>query len=127
MSILTSLIQPVANIAGSIIKNRGELAQAKHSQKMKVLESTSDWESKMADATTNSYKDEFWCLILASPLIAIFYGVFVDNPEIIERVRHGFNVLNELDEWYTYLLFLAISASCGLRSADKIFALRKKK
>ena len=60
-------------------------------------------------------------------MIAIFYGVFVDNPEIIERVRHGFDVLNELDEWYTYLLFLAISASFGLRSADKIFALRKKK
>ena len=127
MNFLSSLIQPVANIAGGIIKNRGELAQAKHAQKMKVLESTSDWESKMADATANSYKDEVWCLILASPLIAIFYGVFTDNPEIIERVRHGFDVLAQLDDWYTYLLFLAISASFGLRSADKIFALRKKK
>jgi hypothetical protein len=58
--------------------------------------------------------------------MAISFGVITDNSEVIERVRMGFEVLGELDDWYTYLLFLAISASFGLRSADKLMNLRKK-
>jgi len=30
-----------------------------------------------------------------------------------------------LPEWYQYLLFIGVSASFGLKSADKLMALRK--
>ena len=58
MSLLTSLIAPVANIATGIIKNRGEIAQAKHQAKMSQIQNDADWESKMADASANSWKDD---------------------------------------------------------------------
>jgi len=35
--------------------------------------------------------------------------------------------LNSLPEWYQYLLFIAVSASFGLKSADKIMGLKKGK
>jgi len=125
MSLLT-LLGPVAELGKTFLNNRAEKSQAKHEQQLQVIKNGAEWESKMADASASSYKDEFWTLILSLPLLAIFYGIVSDDPEIIERVRHAFVVLSELDEWYTYLLFLAISASFGIRGADKLMTLRKK-
>jgi len=121
-----TLIGPVTELIGGHFKRKAAEKQATHERKLEVIKNDASWENKMADATQNSLKDEFWTVILALPLISISYGVMTDNPEVIERVRHGFKVLGELDDWYTYLLFLAISASFGLRSADKLMSLRKK-
>ena len=123
---LQALIGPLAGLVGDHFKRKAEEKQATHERKLQVIQSDASWENKMADATQSSWKDEFWTIILALPLMAISFGVITDNSEVIERVRMGFEVLGELDDWYTYLLFLAISASFGLRSADKLMSLRKK-
>ena len=34
-------------------------------------------------------------------------------------VKNGFDRLNELPEWYTYLVFLTISAALGIKGVDK--------
>ena len=123
---LQALIGPITGLIGDHFKRKAEEKQATHERKLQVIQSDASWENKMADATQSSWKDEFWTIILALPLMAISFGVITDNSEVIERVRMGFEVLGELDDWYTYLLFLAISASFGLRSADKLMNLRKK-
>ena len=123
---LQTLLGPAVELISSHFKHKADEKKATHYRKMKEIQNGADWENKMADATQNSWKDEFWTIILALPLIAISFGVITDSPEVIERVRLGFQVLSELDDWYQYLLFLAISASVGLRSADKLMALRKK-
>ena len=126
MSLLTSLIAPVANIATGIIKNRGEIAQAKHQAKMSQIQNDADWESKMADASANSLKDEWFTILLSIPLLAVGAGVVMDDPMIIDRVKSGFQALEELPDWYSYLLFLAVSASFGVKGVDKLMNLRKK-
>jgi len=90
-----------------------------------MIQNDAEWENKMADATSNSWKDEFWSIILALPIVAVAYSVAMDDVSIIERVNQGFDALNSLPEWYQYLLFIAVSASFGLKSADKIMGLKK--
>ena len=81
----------------------------------------------MADATSNSWKDEFWSIILALPIAAVAYSIAIDDVSIIARVESGFEVLNNLPEWYQYLLFIAVSASFGVKGADKLMNLKKGK
>ncbi len=122
---LLSFLGPVADLGKTYLNNKAEKSKAKHEQQLQVIKNGAEWESKMADASASSWKDEFWTIILSLPLLAIFWGIVSDNPEIIDRVRHAFVVLSELDDWYTYLLFLAISASFGIRGADKLMKVRK--
>ena len=126
MSLLTSLIAPVANIATGIIKNRGEISKAKHEAKMSQIQNDADWESKMADASANSWKDEWFTILLSIPLLAVGAGVVMDDPLIIDRVKSGFQALEELPDWYSYLLYLAVSASFGVKGVDKLMNMRKK-
>lgn len=123
---LQNLIGPITQIAGGWLKNKAAEKQAKHEARMSMIQNDADWESKMADASANSWKDEWFTVILSIPLLLIGYAVTVDDVTIIERVKEGFQALEELPEFYQYLLFMAVSASFGIKGADKIMAMRKK-
>ena len=121
-----TLISPIANLAGGYLKNKAEEKQAKHKAKMTMIKNDADWETKMADASNNSFKDEWFAGILSLPLLFSGYAVAVDDPTIIDRVKEGFSALNDLPDWYQYLLFIAVSSSFGIKGADKIMKLRNK-
>lgn len=122
---LQALIGPIANLASGYLSNKHEQAQAKHQAKLQVIQNDADWESKMAAASANSLKDEFWTAVLAVPLLCVGYSIIVDDPSVLIRVSDGFDALDSLPDWYQYLLFLAVSASFGIRGADKLMKLRK--
>ena len=122
---LSSLIGPIAGLVKGYLSNKAEEKQAKHQAKMSVIQNSADWESKMADASKDSWKDEFWTIVLAAPVFMIGYSIAVDDPTIIVRVGESFAVLGTLPEWYQYLLFIAISSSFGIRGVGKIMDMKK--
>jgi hypothetical protein len=122
---LKLLIRPIADLAGGFLKNKAEQAKAKHEAKMNVIQNDADWEAKMADASGNSWKDEFWTIVLAVPIFMVGYAIVVDDMTVIHRVEQAFAALNDLPEWYQYLLFVAISASFGIKGASKLMNMRK--
>jgi len=124
---LQMLLGPALELGKDFLKGKAEEKKAIQQRKISVIQNDADWENKMADATSNSWKDEFWSIILALPIMAVVYSVAMDDVSIIERVNEGFAALNQLPEWYQYLLFIAVSASFGLKSADKLMGLKKGK
>ena len=125
MSILTTLIGPIANLAKGYLSNKAEEKQAKHKAKMSVIQNDADWESKMADASKDSWKDEFWTIVLAIPVFMVGYAIAANDVTVIARVATGFEALEKLPEWYQYLLFIAISSSFGIKGASKLMGMRK--
>jgi len=125
MSIFSALIGPVAGLAKSYLSNKAEEKQAKHQAKMSVIQNDADWESKMADASKDSLKDEFWTIVLSVPIFMVGYAIAANDVTVIDRVSSAFEALEGLPEWYQYLLFIAISSSFGVRGAGKIMNMRK--
>ncbi len=126
MMVWQALISPLSNLIGGYLNNKHEQAQAKHEARLQVIQNDADWETKMAIASGSSWKDEFWTIVLAVPLFCLGWSVVVDDPAILGRVSDSFSALDTLPDWYQYLLFLAVSASFGIRGADKLMQLRKK-
>lgn len=120
-----ALISPITNLVGGYLNNKHEQAQAKHQAKLQVIQNDADWESKMADASANSWKDEWFALLLSAPIVAVMYGVGVNDLTVMDRVHDAFDALGNLPEWYQYLLFVAVTSSFGIKGADKIMKLRK--
>jgi hypothetical protein len=129
---LKMLLGPVANIAGNWVDGKVEETKAKAAVKVekakadaevqkRVATGEIDWEANMADATKDSWKDEFALVVLLLPSILVFI------PSLTEHVKAGFEVLNTLPSWYQYLLFIAVSSSFGIKGADKLMNLRGKK
>ena len=125
MSIFTALLGPVADLGKTYLSNKAEEKQAKHEAKMNVIQNDSDWEAKMVDASATSWKDEFWTIILAIPIFMVGYAIIANDMTVVERVQQAFSTLNDLPEWYQYLLFIAISSSFGIKGASKLMGMRK--
>ena len=125
MSIFTTLLGPVADLGKTYLSNKAEEKQAKHQAKMSVIKNDADWESKMVDASANSWKDEFWTCILAIPIFMVGYAIIMNDMSVVDRVQKAFATLNELPEWYQYLLFIEISSSFGIKGASKLMGMRK--
>jgi hypothetical protein len=125
VALLGTLLGPVTELVGGVLKNRQAIGKAKQAAKLEQIKSGADWEAKMAAASGASWKDEFWTVVLAVPVFMVGYAIAMNDTSVIERVELGFEALNSLPEWYQYLLFLAVSASFGIRGVDKLMSLRK--
>ena len=124
---LQMLLGPAMELGREFLQGKAEEKKAIQQRKISQINNDADWEAKMADATKDSWKDEFFSIILAMPLIAVAYSVAMDNPQVIERLDMAFDTLNTLPEWYQYLLFIAVTSSFGVKGADKIMKMRGKK
>jgi len=122
---LNMLLGPAMELGKEFLKGKADEKKAIQQRKISAIQNDADWESKMASATEKSWKDEWFSILLSLPLLGVAYSVVMNDPAIIERVNEGFAALNQLPEWYQYLLFIAVSASFGLKSADKIMSMKK--
>ena len=129
---IQALIGPIANLAGTWFQNKVEKTKAEGMAKVaeakaratvaeKVAAGEVEWEGKMAQASDNSWKDEFALVVLLAPAILVFI------PGMTEYIRNGFEILNTLPEWYQYLLFIAISASFGIKGVGQAAKMLRKK
>ena len=60
---LNMLLGPAVDLAKDFIKGKAEEKKAIQERKINMIQNDADWENKMADATANSWKDEFWLVI----------------------------------------------------------------
>ena len=100
-----------------------EVAKAKAEAKVYETEATSTMlqEQKLTDHMGDSLKDEFWTIIFGGILL----GCFLAWTQ--EYVKEGFDILATLPEWYQYLLYIAISASFGIKGVGQAAKMFKKK
>ena len=129
---IQALIGPIANLAGTWFQNKVEKTKAEGMAKVaeakaratvaeKIAAGEVEWEGKMAQASDNAWNDEFALVVLLAPAILVFI------PGMTEYVRNGFEILNTLPEWYQYLLFIAISASFGIKGVGQAAKMLRKK
>ena len=122
-----ALIGPIADLAGSFMqgqiekqKAKAKVTQTQAEAEAEIMKTAathdSKWEIIMAKGTQNSWKDELVTIVVLIPCVLTFI------PGLEEVVKNGFQRLNELPDWYQYLLFLVCSAALGIRGLDKFMS-----
>mgnify|MGYP003659420716 FL=1 len=98
-----------------VIKLVGRLGstflQGKISKSEARAKNAQDWDTVAQQNSSNSFKDEWLTFLFSIPLIMCFI------PSLVPYVKEGFLVLEQMPDWYQYLLSLVVAASFGTRSA----------
>ena len=117
-----NFIAPLANLAGTFLKNRAEKAKAKQAlavakieAQTKKVQSDADWEGQAMSASQDSIKDELWTILFICLIVACFV------PAAQPYISDGFRFLREdCPSWLSYGILASIGASFGLKSIGKL-------
>ena len=104
------LLSTLGGLASSWLTNKAEKQQAKHVQSLEVIKQTTNWETVQAEASSSSWKDEWFTIILSVPLVMCFI------PSLVPYVKEGFAVLESMPDFYKGFLGAAIAASFGIKT-----------
>lgn len=107
------IIGDLIELGSTWIQGKNERSKAKAEAEAKVMVSAAtsraDWEKYMAQASANSWKDEWWTIVLSAPAILCFF------PQGVEIAEAGFAALNTMPDYYKGFLSVAITASFGIK------------
>ena len=129
---LQFLIKPLLGVAGDMIKGVVETKKAKATAKLTEIKAATalkeqqiagkvSWEASAVDQMKGSWKDEVSLIVLLFPAVLVFI------PGCQEYIKTGFIALQELPTYYQHLLYIAISASFGIKGAGQAVKMFKKK
>jgi len=125
---IQGLLGPIANLAGTWLngkveqkaaQNKVKVAKAEAEAQIMVSAATSEaeWDRIMANASANSWKDEYLVILFSIPLILAFLPFEWANV----AVAKGFAALDSMPQWYSYTLGVIVASSFAVRSATKFF------
>ena len=123
---LTALIGPISQLAGTWLEGKVEKTKAETGAKVAkakaeatIMEKKAtgeiDWDLEAIKGSQSSWKDEWLVILFSVPLILAFI------PGMEGVVANGFAQLDAMPEWYQYSLGVIVAASFGVRSATKFF------
>lgn len=108
-----ALIGPLTELVSGHFKRKSEEKQAQHERKLEVIKHESNWDNIQATNSGTSWKDEWFTLLFSIPLVMAFV------PEMVHIVKSGFEVLDQMPDWYKGFLGAAVAASFGIRTLSK--------
>ena len=128
---LNLLIKPLLGVAGDVVTGIVETKKKKAEVKLKKIEAEAvhmdkiiageaEWETEAVKQMDGSWKDEVSLIVLLLPAVLVFV------PGWQDFVKSGFVALKELPSYYQNLLYIAISASFGIKGAGSAIKLFKK-
>ena len=129
---LQLLLKPLIGVASNAVS--GFIETKKLKQEAKVTKIKADtklmqdqiagkvaWEASAVDQMQGSWKDELILICLLGPAVLVFF------PGMTEHVERGFVALQQLPDYYKHLLYIACSASFGIKGAKGAVGLFTKK
>ncbi len=129
---LQLLLKPLIGVASNAVSGFIETKKLKQEAKVTEIKAKTvlrqkqiagevSWEASAVDQMKGSWKDELILICLLGPAVLVF---FLGMPEHVEK---GFIALQQLPDYYKHLLYIACSASFGIKAGKGAMGLIKKK
>ena len=126
------LLKPLIGVAGDAVKGFVTTKKLKAEQKLTKIKADTKlmedqiagkvkWEASAVEQMKGSWKDELILICLLAPAVAVFF------PGMTDHIERGFLALHALPDYYKHLLYIACSASFGIKGAAGAMNYFKKK
>ena len=126
------LLKPLIGVAGDAVKGFVTTKKLKDEQKLTKIKADTklmedqiagkvQWEAAAVEQMKGSWKDELILICLLAPAVAVFF------PGMTDHIEKGFLALHALPDYYKHLLYIACSASFGIKGAQGAIGFFKKK
>jgi hypothetical protein len=117
-NLVPTVIKGVVDVVKTKTETKKLMAQAEQTHIRKMAEGEIAYAIETQKNMQNSWRDEWFTIILSIPLLIVFGAIFFGKYEWIDKLKEGFQTLDSLPDWYIWALMAAIASSFGLKVTD---------
>jgi uncharacterized ion transporter superfamily protein YfcC len=117
-----SLARLALKTGGHIYENRQKTKSAMsdaalfHAERMARGEES--YQGKLLEARQNDYKDEIVLIIISAPIVVLAYGVFSNDPEMMDKIDLFFHHFSALPIWFQTLWITVVASIFGIKGTQ---------
>jgi len=104
---IASAVAGVFGLATSWLEGKQKVSAAKAERESRALTNESDWDR--VQAQNPGWTRDYLTLVISVPLVLAFF------PDMKQFVLDGFVALEQMPEWYQYLLGAVFAANFGIK------------
>lgn len=117
-NLATTVIKGVVDVVKTKTETKKLMAEAEQTHIRKMAEGEIEYAIATQKNMAESWRDEWFTIILSIPLLIVFGAIFFGRPDWIIKLKEGFIALDELPDWYIWALMASIASSFGLKVSD---------
>jgi uncharacterized ion transporter superfamily protein YfcC len=76
------------------------------------------YQGKLLEARQNDLKDEIVLIIISAPIIVLAWGVFSDDPQMMEKIELFFHHFGSLPIWFQTLWITVVASIFGIKGTQ---------
>jgi len=76
------------------------------------------YQGKLLEARENDFKDEIVLIIISAPIIVLAWGVFSDDPQMMEKIELFFHHFGSLPLWFQTLWITVVASIFGIKGTQ---------
>ena len=115
-------IKLALNAGTHIYKKRQEtkmaMADAQHMHASKMARGEEAYQGKLLESRDNDLKDEIVLVIISAPIIVLAWGVFSDDPLMMQKIELFFHHFGALPIWFQTLWITVVASIFGIKGTQ---------
>ena len=76
------------------------------------------YQGKLLESRDNDFKDEIVLVIISAPIIVLAWGVFSDDPAMMEKIELFFHHFGALPIWFQTLWITVVASIFGIKGTQ---------
>ena len=76
------------------------------------------YQGKLLEARQNDYKDEIVLIIISAPIVVLAWGVFSNDPEMMDKIDLFFHHFGALPIWFQTLWITVVASIFGIKGTQ---------
>jgi len=76
------------------------------------------YQGKLLEARQNDLKDEIVLIIISAPIIVLAWGVFSDDPAMMQKIELFFHHFGSLPIWFQTLWITVVASIFGIKGTQ---------
>jgi uncharacterized ion transporter superfamily protein YfcC len=99
-------------------KTKAAMSDAALMHAERMARGEESYQGKLLEARENDYKDEIVLIIISAPIVVLAWGVFSDDPAMMDKIDLFFHHFSSLPIWFQTLWITVVASIFGIKGTQ---------
>jgi len=111
-------LQAGAKVYSNKQKTKMAMSDAALMHAERMARGEESYQGKLLEARENDYKDEIVLIIISAPIVVLAWGVFSDDPAMMDKIDLFFHHFSSLPLWFQTLWITVVASIFGIKGTQ---------